>query len=90
VPQSPRSWADSKALVWSAVGELRKRNPKVDEWRIGQLLAELMEGDDDLRQAAAQLITRQALTDEGFAAPTTPRIDAASAGRAAGLWRGRR
>jgi hypothetical protein len=48
-PQSPPTWSDSRRLVWDAVKELRQQNMKADERRIGQLLAEKMETDDDLR-----------------------------------------
>jgi hypothetical protein len=64
VPQSPPSWADSRKLVWDTVGELRRQNAKADECRIGQLLAERMEADDDLREASAHLLAHDALVAE--------------------------
>ena len=64
VPQSPPSWADSRKLVWDTVGELRRQNVKADECRIGQLLAERMEADDDLREASAHLLAHDALVAE--------------------------
>jgi hypothetical protein len=76
VPQSSRSWGDSRQLVWNSVKELRQQNVKADEQRIGQLLAELMEHDDDLRVASAYLLAHDALVAERVARqrPTsTPR-----------------
>jgi hypothetical protein len=62
-PQSPPSWADSRRLVWDAVGELRRQNVKADERRIGQL-AEKLGNDDDLREASAHLLAHDALVAE--------------------------
>jgi hypothetical protein len=66
-PQSPPTWADSRRLVWDAVKELRQQSMKADERRIGQLLAERMEADDDLREASAHLLAHDALTFERVA-----------------------
>ena len=63
-PQSPPSWADSRRMVWDAVGALRRQNEKADERRIGQLLSEMMERDDDLREASAHLLAHDALVAE--------------------------
>ena len=62
-PQSPPDWADSRRLVWDMVG-VRRQNVKADECRIGQLLAERMESDDDLREAGAHLLAHDALVAE--------------------------
>jgi hypothetical protein len=66
-PQSPPTWADSRRMVWDGVGELRQQNMKADERRIGQLLAERMERDDDLREASAHLLAHDALVAERVA-----------------------
>jgi hypothetical protein len=42
----------------------RRQNAKADECRIGQLLAERMESDDDLREAGAHLLAHDALVAE--------------------------
>jgi hypothetical protein len=63
-PESPPTWSDSRRLVWGAVKELRNRHPKVDERRVGQLLAERIENDDDLREASAHLLAHDALAGE--------------------------
>jgi hypothetical protein len=63
-PQTPKTWGDCRDVIRAAVRELRKRQPRADERRLGQLLAQRIEADGDLLEAGALYLAHDALTAE--------------------------
>jgi hypothetical protein len=79
-PRKPLTWGDCRDVIRAAVRELRKRQPRADERRLGQLLAQRIEDDGDLLEAGALYLAHDAMVAEqarkSRAAPT-PRARAA-------------